>query len=384
MPKIRVLHFVVRLSYGGIETWLSEVLSHYDHSRFQMDVCCVAKRPDLGELADRARQNGAYIHYLPINQAGFFFRLLKLLRGNYDVVFAHIEPVFSVVLLLASRLAGVPVRILSHHNTEFSFLNRWPYLQTGALKLSVGLSTYVTGCSQTTLDYLHPGWQENSQFSTLNYGIDMQRYYPQRDRTVLANIPGVSEMAPIVGHIGRFSPQKNHPAFVAMAGELLRLVPEARFVLIGQGALRPQVEKMVAQAGLADSVHFLGPRSDIPDLLNAIDVLYYPSHYEGFPVTFIEAQASGVPVVTGLRPELREAICPENVDLLTVDIGNPVLAAQRIHRLLTDQVLWQTVSQRGQVWARQNFSIEQSTRRLEEIILSGMAGASSPASEARA
>jgi len=92
----------------------------------------------------------------------------------------------------------------------------------------------------------------------------------------------------------------------------------------------------------------------------------------------------GVPVVTGQRPELREAICPENVDLLTLDTGDPVLAAQRIHQLLTDDVLWQTVSQRGQVWARQNFSIEQSTRRLEEIILSGMAGASSPASEARA
>jgi len=384
MPKIRVLHFVVRLSYGGIEKWLSDVLSHYDHSQFQMDVCCIAKRPDLGELVDQVRQNGAQIHYLPINHPKFFLQLVKLLHGNYDVLFAHLEPAISVVLLFAGFLARVPVRVLSHHNTDFSYMNRWPVIRSLLLNISAGFSKYVTGCSQSTLDILHPGWRMNPKYIPLYYGIDLERFVVRRDKSYLAPIIGEDTRSPVVGHIGRFSPQKNHPAFVAMAGELIKCAPNTKFVLIGQGILRTQIEKLVAERDLSDSFGFLGSRSDIPELLNSIDVLYFPSHYEGFPVTFIEAQAAGVPVVTGTRPELREAICPENVDLLSVDTGSPVIAAQRIDQLLTDQVLWQLVSRRGQDWARQNFSIEKSTRRLEEIILSGMAGPSSPASEVSA
>ena len=105
----------------------------------------------------------------------------------------------------------------------------------------------------------------------------------------------------MVGHVGRFSEEKNHRFLLDVFGELLRLRPRARLVLIGDGALRPRIAERAADGGLADHVLFLGDRKDVPVLYQAMDVLVLPSLFEGLPMVGVEAQCAGLPMVCSDR-----------------------------------------------------------------------------------
>ena len=101
----------------------------------------------------------------------------------------------------------------------------------------------------------------------------------------------------VVGHIGRFSQQKNHTFLLEAFASVHRMHPEAILMLVGDGELRPEVTRQVERLHLSDCVRFCGVRSDVPALLSAMDVFAFPSFYEGMPNTIIEAQATGLPCV---------------------------------------------------------------------------------------
>ena len=109
-----------------------------------------------------------------------------------------------------------------------------------------------------------------------------------------------------MGHVGRFALQKNHRFLIEVFAALTELEPSAQLVLVGDGELVDEVLEQVDKLGLEDHVHYLGPRQDIPILMNAFDVLVLPSFFEGLPVVGVEAQATGLPVVTstGVTREL--------------------------------------------------------------------------------
>jgi glycosyltransferase involved in cell wall biosynthesis len=240
-------------------------------------------------------------------------------------------------------------------------------------KLSVSLSDVVIGCSETTLDGLFNGWREHQNYSALYLGIPLARFqqpiFPLKIKSAL----GIPNDSPVVGHIGRFAPQKNHEAFVLVAQTLVNKLNDFHFLLVGDGPLRNKIENQVDALGLSGNFHFTGIRHDIPDLISAMDLAFFPSLIEGSPVTFIEAQVAGLPVVTVDRPELREAICPENHTQLIVPIDEPELAANRIHQLLMNPSLLEVISRRGSQWATNRFSIEKSTIELENIINNAVA-----------
>lgn len=101
----------------------------------------------------------------------------------------------------------------------------------------------------------------------------------------------------VIGHVGRFNTQKNHGFLIAIFREVVNIAPDAVLLLVGDGNLRPTIEERVSQLGLSGNVRFLGVRSDINRLLNAMDVFLFPSLYEGLGVVLVEAQANGLPCV---------------------------------------------------------------------------------------
>ena len=101
----------------------------------------------------------------------------------------------------------------------------------------------------------------------------------------------------IVGHVGRFNPPKNHAFLVDIFAALLKKEPSATLLLVGDGDGLPQIKSKVKSLGISDHVRFLGLRSDVADLMQAMNVFVFPSLYEGLPLTMIEAQASGLPCI---------------------------------------------------------------------------------------
>ena len=99
----------------------------------------------------------------------------------------------------------------------------------------------------------------------------------------------------VIGHVGRFNPQKNHPFLLEIFSALLKKEPSAVLLLVGGGEDLPKIQAKAQTLGIAENIRFLGVRSDVADLMQAMDVFVFPSLYEGLPVTMVEAQASGLP-----------------------------------------------------------------------------------------
>jgi glycosyltransferase involved in cell wall biosynthesis len=124
---------------------------------------------------------------------------------------------------------------------------------------------------------------------------------------------GIAVDAPVVGHVGRFNWQKNHRVLIEAAQRLVETRASVRFVLVGDGELRSQIEQQARDVGLRKHVILTGWRSDVSRLLSAMDVFAFPSKCEAFGLAAIEAQAAGLPVAASNLPGIREALAPEFV-----------------------------------------------------------------------
>ena len=114
----------------------------------------------------------------------------------------------------------------------------------------------------------------------------------------------------VIGHVGRFAPQKNHQFLLKIVAEIAQQEPNTRLLLVGTGSLRSDIEQQLDQLGLTDKVIFAGVRSDVPRLmLGAMDVFLFPSFYEGLGLVLIEAQAAGLPcVISDVVPEEADVV----------------------------------------------------------------------------
>jgi glycosyltransferase involved in cell wall biosynthesis len=377
MRKIKILHVVVRLSMGGIEKWLANLLESYNRDQFEMEICCVGLREELGELAVQVKESGTEIHFISIRNPFRFLSKLRQLntKKNYDIMFCHLT---FLPVLIFGKMAGIRNLIEMYHNTlppddvreKSIIINLFIKLRW----INAWLCKKIIGCSETTLDSFFPNWRsQNDKFITLHYGIPVVNIDRISARKAIREELGISPHAYVIGHVGRFVPQKNHEAFVKAAKEIQQLVPDIQFILVGDGILRKKIEDMVSELSLSNAFHFLGIRNDVPAIMCAMDLAFYPSFHEGSPLTFIEAQMFGLPVVTGQRPELVESICPENHRYTNIDLDDLKEVAIYMNRLISDPSKLNQISLSGAEWAYKNFSIQRSTENLEKILLSVVA-----------
>ena len=132
-------------------------------------------------------------------------------------------------------------------------------------------------------------------YQLINNAIDVATYtYRSVKRTEKRQELGLS-IEFIVGHVGRFNQPKNHPFLLAIFAALLKKESNAILLLVGGGEDVPRMQAKARELGIADHVRFMGVRSDVADLMQAMDVFVFPSLYEGLPVTMVEAQTAGLP-----------------------------------------------------------------------------------------
>ena len=131
----------------------------------------------------------------------------------------------------------------------------------------------------------------------MNNAIDTQRFaFDLSTRAGIRKVFGYADEL-VIGHVGRFDAAKNQSFLLDVFSEIVKREPNAKLLLVGDGPLRKQIETKVAALGLSDRVIFTGVRSDVADLMQAMDILVFPSKNEGLPVTLVEAQAAGLPCV---------------------------------------------------------------------------------------
>lgn len=365
---IRVLHAVHRMDRGGIETWLMNVLRAVDRSRFHFDFLVYTTQACAYD--DEIRSLGSQIiPCIPATQPIAHLRdLERILRtqGPFDVVHVHGTAADSAVLRVAAR-AGVPVRIIHAHNAGESRrrLRSYGY----RLVTRHWMRRYMThgfGCSEAANTHeFGAHWPTDERYQVLYYGMNWEAFREPVDVQTLRNDLGLPLGALVIGHVGRFHPQKNHSFWLEIAKQIAALRDDAYFLLVGDGELKQGFQDLVCQCGLQQRFIFTGERPDVYRLLQAMDVFLFPSHFEGLGIVVIEAQTVGLPcVVSEAVP--REATVTER-QVRRVPLGAPPEAWARVvlkmagqKRQQNHQASWNTV-------AHSHFSLGDCLDRLSEV-----------------
>jgi len=342
MSKIRICYYLERWSSGGIESFITNMLTGIPLGELQFDIVADVVdgdsifTPAVTSVGVRIVQLSGKLRAR--KNAKEFRRLLE--QNHYDIVHLHIFHGLALKYAKIAKECGVPVRIAHSHGAGFGYGR--PHSPMLAVKNFVHLISckqlmkYVThgfACSRAAAEFMHL-----SSPSIIRNGIDTERFsFSQADRERIREEFGITQEADavygakeacVIGHIGRFSPEKNHLFILDIFNEVLLHSPlpsrfNMKLMLVGDGDMRPAIEKRIAELGLWDSVILTGARKDAPALLSAMDLLIFPSKAEGFGMVSLEAQASGLPVLT--TPTVAEQTGVEGANvhsmLLTAPVG---------------------------------------------------------------
>lgn len=296
MP-VRVAQILNRMNSGGIESVVMNYYRHMDREQIQFDFYFAAdstfpQREELNRLGAGIFPVPPYDHPLAYHRA--LYHAFK--ENEYAIVHAHLSTM-SVFALFAAWRAGVPVRICHNHTTAHWGEGKKSLLKYILRPFNKLFATDYFSCGEKAGRWMYGARSFNAgRVHVMPNAIDAEKFaYDPEARIRLRDELHIPQNAFVVGHVGRFTYQKNHPFLLQVFGETLRLRPDARLLLLGEGETWGEVRAQAGRMNLAGRMFFTGARRDVAKMYSAMDVFCLPSFYEGLPVVALEAQANGLP-----------------------------------------------------------------------------------------
>lgn len=319
-------------SIHGVSRLFAWWFPRYDPSRFAVSLCGLkGKEPATERLAEQ----GIAVHHL--GRARFDPRILTDLIGLARRTQARVLHVHGYAAAdfgrIAARATGAAL-VLHEHFAD----PKMPGYQALADRALRSLTDRAIAVSGSTRDFLvRERFVPPSKVRLIWNGAPLDEFAPvSRERALgVRRELGIPEDAPVVGAIGRLNTQKGHTYLLQAAPAVVAAQPEVRFLIAGDGDLMEPLLQQARELGLRDRVAFAGHRTDVPDLLGAIDVLAIPSLYEGTPLALFEAMAAGKAIVSSAVDGCAEVLEHERTALL-VPPARPIALAQALLALLGD------------------------------------------------
>jgi hypothetical protein len=318
VASIRVLQVVTHMDRGGLETMLMNYYRHMDREKVQFDF--LAHRQERAAYDNEIEALGGKIYRLPrlVPWSKSYLAALNQFFADhpeYKIVHVH-QDCLSSVILKAAKKHGVPVRIAHSHSANQDKNLKYP-LKLWYKRDIPKYTTNLLACGRDAGDWMFGG----APYQIVNNAIDVSAYtYSPIKRLEMRREMGLADEL-VIGHVGRFNQPKNHPFLLAIFAALLKKEPNATLLLVGGGEDMPKMQAKARELGIADHVRFLGVRSDVADLMQAMDVFAFPSLYEGLPVTMVEAQASGLPCIISDKVPPECILTEGLVDVMSLSAG---------------------------------------------------------------
>ncbi|MCX7804050.1 MAG: glycosyltransferase family 4 protein [Planctomycetota bacterium] len=301
-------------------------------------------------------------------------RLLRSLIRDRDIriIHAHRGKDHWLAVLAARAFSGVIRVVRTRHVVmppTVNFANRWLARKTERM-ICVSRAVLLR-CEEC-------GMYAREKLRLIPGGVDIARFRPRGQREAVRRKLGLPPDAPVAAHVARFAVVKDHRTLLAAWRETVAALPAAKLLLVGDGRMRAEIERQASDAGLADTVVFLGARRDVPEILEAADVgVLSSSGSEGFSRAVAEYMAMGLPVAAtgvGAVPDLVE----DGREGLIVPPRDPAALAAALRRLLSDTATARRMGEAAMRRARAEFDWEKVAGRVEDLyreVLDGEASA---------
>ena len=349
---ITVCQLLHSMTVGGAEV-LAARLARRLCGQFRFVFACL---DEVGPLGADLRDEGFSVVLLgrkPGLDWGCPIRLARLLRDKkVDVVHAHQYGPFFYGLAARFPGLGRPILFTEHgrHQPDFPRPKR---MLVNRLLLSRRDRVVGVGAAVRRALIAYEGIPAR-RVAVLYNGIDVDAFAASSDRATARRDMGAREGEFVILQVARLDYLKDHATAVRTLARVIRQVPRARLVLVGDGPERVGIEALVCELNLSDRVSFLGTRKDVDRLLHGADLFLLTSVSEGIPLTVIEAMAAGLPVVATDVGGLREVVV-EGVTGLLAPASAVVGLADCVLKLANDPDLRSTMGTAGRKRAKDHF-----------------------------
>ncbi|MCD6386680.1 glycosyltransferase [Candidatus Sumerlaeota bacterium] len=360
---LKILRVITWLPMGGIERRIAELLPALKERGHHIEVVCLR---EYGPLAEELRSAGIRVELIPLKSrlhpAGIRKLAQYIREGNFDVLHSHMYR-SNVPATIAGKLVRFKGIILAQiHNIDTWETRRQLWMDRFLSRWRDGLIAVSEQVRQEIIQRLRV--PPEKCFVIYN-GIQIEKYRDVKPVEGIRESLGILPDDFVVIMVARMVAQKNHRLVIDSAPEIIKSVPKVKFLFVGDGRLRPELQEQVRAKGLERHFIFTGTRTDIPQLLKISDVFVLPSFKEGFSNAIVEAMAAGLPVIASRVGGNAEAVIDGSTGILISPYDSSALA-NAVIRLAKDTSLRQRMSSAGSKRA-ENFSISEMVRRTESL-----------------
>lgn len=361
---IRVLHCLGGLGTGGVEKLILSWYRKIDRNNVQFDFLVRSEEEnyidEITRLGGRVFFTAEYPKHLIRN---YLDTINVLKRKEWDIVHIHGNAAMYITVLLLAKKFGIKCRIMHSHSTNspnliykfIHYMNRNTVICNSDVKLA---------CS-----YDAGKWMFGSEkFHFLKNAVDVEKFsFDKEARDKIRNEFNIEQKF-VVGNVGRLSIPKNHRFILDIFSEIKVINKNAVLLLVGEGELKNDIEYRIKELGVQDSVILTGKRSDVGDLLSAMDVFLMPSLWEGLPVALVEAQTNGVCCFVSCNIAQKEVCLTDLVNPISLDTSAKEwaqLILKKDYSIIQREMYSDVVKESG-------FTIECIVNELEKIYFEGV------------
>lgn len=286
---------------GGAQMFVLNLLRNLDLNRFQVDFAVNFKEKN-GGIGDEVQKLGCNIYYLPYFKVYNYLEVVNAWRQflhnhRYDIVHGHSTNSAAVYLKVAKEMGCATIAHCHSAGFRGNYIER---LMKVVFTRRIGeVADYWFACSGKAAEHLYgKKYREYKNYFDIPNAINAENYlYNETIAKKIRKEIGVKDDELLCGHVGTFSSPKNHMFLLTIFEDVLKLRPNAKLVCCGTGELLNSVLEKTKELGIQNRIIFPGVVKNCNEYMMAMDVFIFPSLFEGFPVSVIEAEATGLPVV---------------------------------------------------------------------------------------
>ena len=367
---VKVVNLVTRLIIGGVSPHVANLMRGLDRTKYEQQLVCGLEGFGEQSILEQFEAQGISPILIPrlvgnprlnVSDVLAFALIFRLLRRQRPMILHTHTSKAGLLGRVAGRLSGVPIIVHTFHGLVLK--DHYGRVKTNGVRAVERCLARFSDClivvnEQDKKDLIACRVASADKIEVIPLGLELKHFIDNRNpRGVLHRELGLDSDCKLLGIVGRIAPIKNHRLFFDAMARVLEEYATAHLVVVGDGDLRPEMERYVREAGIANKVSFLGWRHDLPQLYTDLDVVVISSKNEGTPVTAIEAMAAGRPVVATRVGGLPDVISDGETGYLVAP-GSVEQLASAVKRVLQDSETTDRLRLRARESVKHKFAVE--------------------------